>query len=242
MHKILVIAGSVLGVVLLLSSASFALAEGRGSGNENSKAKTEYGMGNQNSGGRVDASMMRDTRGADDNEDTDELDDPNDSDDSDDDFSAGDESDMEDEDKDEAEHHRSRVSAVVAHLHDIADHEDDHDGIGEDVRMVAQEQASSSEASVAAMHDLDSESFFKKLILGPNYKNIGHLRSSIVTTQNHIDRLERALASSTDAAVKTDLQAQIDTLEDVASSTQAFVQSHENVLSFLGWFFRLLNN
>lgn len=144
----------------------------------------------------------------------------------------------EEEDSDEAEHHRNQVADIVRALNSVAQRES---GIGEDVRVVARAQASSSEEAVHAIRTLKDESKFKKFILGPNYKSIGELRSTIVATQNHIDRLTQALTRVSDPAAKATVEAQITALEDVASSTQAFVSTHEDTFSLLGWLVRMMN-
>ena len=136
--------------------------------------------------------------------------------------------------------HRSDIANVVAHLRLLAEQNGTH-GIGQDLRLVAEAQASTSASTTEAMEHLNSEGFLKKLFFGPDYRNLGALRSTIVTTENNIDRLERALSSTTDATVKADLQLQIDALKAVAASTTVFVQAHANTFSLFGWFTHIFN-
>jgi hypothetical protein len=131
---------------------------------------------------------------------------------------------------------RSAVASFVQSLLSVANRDG---GIGPEVRLVAQEQASTSEKVKTDMDNLSGESKIKVFLFGPNYKNLGDLRSSIVTTQNNIDRLKKVQTKATSASVKADLEVQIKALEDVASSTEAFVEANESKLSILGWFVKI---
>jgi len=131
---------------------------------------------------------------------------------------------------------RSAVASFVQSLLSVANRDG---GIGPEVRLVAQEQASTSEKVKTDMDNLGGESKIKVFLFGPNYRNLGDLRSSIVTTQNNIDRLKKAQTKATSASVKADLEVQIKALEDVASSTEAFVEANESKLSILGWFVKI---
>lgn len=242
MKRNIYIASSVLGALALLSSASIAFAEGGGVGLSGT-VHTQINLGSGGTNAHVDTQTRTDT-GESDRGDVEEQ------------HSAvvsastthQEKQDVEENDgdtdndgSDADEQHGSVVASIVAHLHLIADRENER-GVGEEVRTVAKEEASSSVASTEAMHELNSEGFLKKLFLGPNYKNIGQLRSTISVTENHIERLQHVLANTTDAHVRADLIAQIAALQGLASSTEVYVQAHERVFSVFGWFFRLLSN
>ena len=138
----------------------------------------------------------------------------------------------------QGDENRSEVSAVVRSLLSIADRDG---GIGADVRLVAQEQASTTAQVKESMAEISADNGLKIFLFGPDYKNLGKLRSAIVTTENHIERLRMAQARTTSASVKADLEVQINVLEGTASSTQAFVDENEDQLSILGWFVRIFS-
>ncbi|KND47675.1 MAG: hypothetical protein AB201_01935 [Parcubacteria bacterium C7867-006] len=149
-----------------------------------------------------------------------------------DDNSSATSSDKREDNENLGDEHRSAVSTVVKNLLMVANRDG---GIGAEVRLVAQEQASTSAKVKTDIDELNSESKLKVFLLGPNYRNIGELRSTIVTTQNHIERLKKAEQKTASVSVKADLQAQIKALEGISSSTQAFVEANENKLSLFGW-------
>ena len=132
--------------------------------------------------------------------------------------------------------HRSAVANVVQNLLSLAERAG---GIGEEVRVVAQEQASTSVQSAEAMDTLDHESAVKVFFFGPDARSVGEIRSSLATTESGISRLTRAMDATSDASVKAELAAQIQVLEDEASSTETYLSAHEDVFSLFGWFTRL---
>jgi hypothetical protein len=134
--------------------------------------------------------------------------------------------------------HKSKVAVIVAGLLSDADRDQ---GIGEDVRAVAMEQASTSVKVKEDMDEIDSESSAKVFFFGTNFKNTGDLRSSIVTTKNHIARLKKAEDKATSTSVKADLALQIAALQATASTTESFVVQHEGKFSLFGWFVRIFS-
>lgn len=143
-----------------------------------------------------------------------------------------------DEDVNENSDDDDGVSASVQALLKVADRDDD---IGEEVRDIAHEYASSTKRSDEDKQNVEDRSALVTLLIGADYKNLGALRSEIATTQNAINRLTKARDRATDASVKAALTVQIQTLTASASSTEAYVKAHEDVFSIFGWFFKLFS-
>lgn len=144
-------------------------------------------------------------------------------------------------DKDEldGETHRSEVASFVKSLLNIADREG---GIGEEVRVIAQEQNDSASTSAETITKIKNRNGLKKILFGEDYKSLGQLRSEIVRTQNNIDQLKNLLASATNSTTKADLSAQIKVLEDLRAKEGVFVTAHENTFSLFGWFVKMFAN
>lgn len=149
---------------------------------------------------------------------------------------AGD--DLDDDKGGRGEEHRSIVADVVLSLKALADRDG---GIGEEVRKVAQEQASSSEHAAEAMAKVEARSVLLTFLFGADFKNLGTLRSELATTQNHIDQLTRAKAKAVSADVKAGIDAQISALQKANADASAFVEAHADTFSVFGWFTRLFN-
>lgn len=134
-----------------------------------------------------------------------------------------------------AAEHRSEVSKVVMDLKELAGRDFD---IGEEVGEVAKQQEDANEESTEAMEAVESRGGFRTFLFGTDYKNIGVLRSTLVTTEHSINRLEKAMERATVASVKVNLQTQIDALKATKEEAEAFIDEHEDQLSLLGWLFK----
>ncbi|MEK7156543.1 MAG: hypothetical protein AAB790_01925 [Patescibacteria group bacterium] len=240
MNRIGIAATTAIGLLLLLATASMALAK------EN-ESRDDRGGGSVSA--QVQVNLEARTRGDSDSDNStstkrNDVDDDQD-DDADDDVRAttsvtvsGDD-DFDDDDnggKGEGEKHRSAVADVVLSLRALADRDG---GIGDEVREVAREQASSSEHIAEAMAKVEARGALMTFLFGADFKNIGELRSELATTQNHIRQLTEARSGAVSADVKAGIDAQITALQKANADASAFVQAHEETFSIFGWFARL---
>ena len=143
----------------------------------------------------------------------------------------------EDTGREMSEQHRSRVASVVQDLTDLAGKDRN---IGEDVRAVAQEQEASKERATKAIEVVEARSGFKTFLIGTDYKNLGALRSEVVTAQNSVDRLTKAKERAVSEVVKADLDVQIKALQEARTNALHFIQANESKFSLFGWLVKLL--
>lgn len=134
--------------------------------------------------------------------------------------------------KEVAAEHRSDVSKIIQDLKDIAGRDFD---IGPEVSEVAKDQEASNEKAEKAMEAVENRGGFRTFLFGTDYKNIGVLRSTLVTTEHSINRLEKAMERATVASVKVNLQTQIDALKQAKEDVEEFIVDNEGKLSLLGW-------
>lgn len=167
------------------------------------------------------------TRGADDSDDF-----ASSSDDTED--SSGDSDD--DSDRGRGDDHRSEVARFVRVLLDAADRDG---GLGEEVRIIAREQASSSEKVVNALEEVEDRGKIRVFFFGPDYKNLGAIRSEMVQTKNRIEQLGRKIekASSTDATM---IRAEILQMEQERAELEKYVTEREDRFSLFGWFAKMI--
>lgn len=142
----------------------------------------------------------------------------------------------EDDDNKIGEEHRSEVANFVQSLLKVADR---NGGIGEKVRIVAREQASSSDKIVEAINTIEKRSNFKTFLIGTDYKNIGKIRSEIAQTKNRIDELNRDLSKLATSTDKTAIENEIKSLEASQTKVEDFMKKNESRFSLLGWFVKL---
>lgn len=128
---------------------------------------------------------------------------------------------------------RSAVANFVQSLKDVADRQPG--GIGEQVRVVAAEQQASAERTTKAMEQVQARSKIKTFLFGSDYKNLGALRSETVQTRNRLQQLKQTLTGMADGADKTEIQNQIQALEQEQTQIQNFIKVQESKISLFGW-------
>lgn len=134
--------------------------------------------------------------------------------------------------------HQSVISNLANELNRIADRDG---GIGKELKEVAKEQNDSKEKVAEAMDKVENRSGLKTFFLGTDYKNLGALRSEMVTTDNHINRLMRAKERAVNPATATDLDEQIAILQAEKIKIETFIKENESKFSIFGWFIKLFN-
>ncbi len=148
-------------------------------------------------------------------------------------------SDEKDNDSKIGDEHRSTVALFVKNLLSIADRES---RIGDEVKLIAQEQNDSSSISAEAITKVEGKGAFSTFFFGTDYKNLGIIRSELAKTSNRIDKLSKLVASISDnIVVKEELNLQIEALKNDQVRLYSFVNNNESKFSLLGWFVKLFN-
>lgn len=135
-----------------------------------------------------------------------------------------------------AESHRSTVATAVQNLLAVADREG---GIGQQVKVIAQQQNDAKDKTANEITAVESRSSIKTFFFGSDYKNLGALRSQMVQTRNQIDQLKRLADKADNEQDKTDLQTQIQTLEQEQTNINNFITTNESKFSLFGWAVKL---
>ncbi|MFA5022503.1 MAG: hypothetical protein WC508_05500 [Patescibacteria group bacterium] len=143
-----------------------------------------------------------------------------------------------DKGKEVSAEHRSKVAEIVQQLTAVVGQDKN---IGQEIRQIAQEQNTTTERMVTKIEKIETRGKLKTFLIGTDYKNIGALRSELVTTANHIDRLEKALERTDSEEIKTELNAQITALKEAQIKVESFIKTNENKFSLLGWLVKLFN-
>jgi len=135
--------------------------------------------------------------------------------------------------------HRSTVATFVQTLLNVADREQE--GIGEEVRVVAQQQNETKDEVADAIDKIQNRSKIKTFLIGTDYRNLGALRSEMVQTRNRLEQLSRLLENIQSEEDKTELQNQIQTLEQEQQKIEDFIKAQEGKFSLFGWLVKLFN-
>jgi len=138
-----------------------------------------------------------------------------------------------------AEEHKSAVADSVQSLLNVANRAGE--GIGQQIKIIAEEQNQSEETMVQAMEKVQTRSQIKTFFMGTDYKNLGVLRSEMVQTQNRLQQLNTEMEKIQNQADKTELQNQIQALTQEQEKIENFIKTEEGRFSLFGWFVKLFN-
>lgn len=137
-----------------------------------------------------------------------------------------------------AENHRSTVANFVQSLLAVADREG---GIGQQVRVIAQQQNDTKDKTAEEIKTVESRSKIKTFFFGSDFKNLGDLRSQMVQTRNQIAQLTRLADKAENDQDKTELQSQIQTLNKEQADIENFITQNESKFSLFGWAVKLFS-
>lgn len=136
-----------------------------------------------------------------------------------------------------AEQYRNRANNFVQNLLKIAERKD---GVGQQIRTIAQEQNQSEDKTIQAMKKIQTRSRIKTFLMGSDYKNLGILRSELIQTRNRLEQLKRLMANVESEDDKTELQNQVKALEQEQEKIENFIRDQEGKLSLFGWLVKWL--
>ena len=138
--------------------------------------------------------------------------------------------------QDNAEVHRSAVANFVQSLLSVADREG---GIGQEVKVIAQQQNDMKDRAADLIYAVENRNKVKTFFIGTSYRNVGELRSQMVQTRNQTEQLKRLMEKTTNDQDKTELQNQIQTMEQEQARINDFITQNENKFSLFGWAVKL---
>lgn len=141
-------------------------------------------------------------------------------------------------DKTISEQHKADITRVTEDIEKAAEKDSQ---IADEVKSVTQEEKDSSDIVKEKMDKIETRSKLKTFLIGSDYKNLGELRSELVTTDNRLERLTKTLDKTTSTTVKAELETKIKDLEAVKAKAESFVNENENKFSLFGWLMRLFN-
>lgn len=138
-----------------------------------------------------------------------------------------------------AAEHRSTVANFVQTL--LVKASSTTGGIGEEVRVIAQQQNDSESTTTRAIEKIQSRNKIKAFLIGSDYKNLGALRSEMVQTRNRLEQLNRLMENVQNEGEKTELQNQIQTLDQEQARIESFIKAQEGKFSLFGWLVKMFN-
>lgn len=146
----------------------------------------------------------------------------------------------EDQDSNSAmsEQRRSEVANAVQLMLQVADREG---GIGEQVRLIAQNQNKNQEEIENNLEQVENRGGVAKFLIGPNYGQINKAEKLLEQNRENISQLNEIKTQLTNEADVQIIANQIEVLEQANLQIENSLQNAEKGFSLFGWMFKLLS-
>lgn len=134
---------------------------------------------------------------------------------------------------------QEKMSEVAKGVEEILESRTFKEGIGDQVRQIAQAQKQSHEKIQEHIQKVDGRSDLMKAMIGPDYKSLKNIENLVEENQLRIEaltELKNQLVNSGDIAL---VQEMITALSEENVSLQDKINAENRVGSVFGWLFRL---
>lgn len=142
-----------------------------------------------------------------------------------------------------AQTHVQKVKEVVEGLEEVAVVEEGvgNEDVGQEISDVAENIEDIAEDNVEVIDEIESRPAWKTFLVGPDYKNLGQLRSSLVNVDNEIRKINKTMTRVEGAESDTALQERLGELNQERNRITEMIRENEESFSILGWVARLLS-
>lgn len=133
---------------------------------------------------------------------------------------------------------RSEVANAVQLMLQVADREG---GIGEQVRVIAQNQNKNQEEIENNLEEVENRGEVAKFLIGPNYGQIKNTEKLLEQNRLHISQLNEIKTQLTNEDDIEIIADQIEVLEQANVQIENALENEEKSFSLFGWMFKLLS-
>lgn len=137
-----------------------------------------------------------------------------------------------------SEQRRSEVANAVQLMLQVADREG---GIGEQVRLIAQNQNKNQEEIENNLEQVENRGGVAKFLIGPNYGQINKAEKLLEQNRENISQLNEIKTQLTNEADAQIIANQIEVLEQANVQIENSLKNAEKGFSLFGWMFKLLS-
>jgi len=137
-----------------------------------------------------------------------------------------------------AQNRRSEVANAVQEMLAVADRSE---GIGEQVRLVAQNQQKNFDEVEAGLEKVQNRNQFIRFILGPDYQEIKKAKNLLEQSRTRTEDLNQLKSQVTEKADQEVLDQQLQIMEQVREQVELRLDESQKGFSLLGWMFRLFS-
>ncbi|MCK5211875.1 hypothetical protein KAJ89_04190 [Candidatus Parcubacteria bacterium] len=133
---------------------------------------------------------------------------------------------------DKATQRRSKVANAVQEMLKVAER---NQGVGQQIRTIAQTQNQSQEQIEASMDRIKNRGQLKKFFFGPDYKNLNSVEDRLANHTEKLDELKDLAAQITNPADAVALLDQIEVMEQIGTELSGEVAVEKKGFSLFGW-------
>jgi len=135
-----------------------------------------------------------------------------------------------------AEQRKSQVANAVQEMLQVAER---NNGIGQQVRIIAQTQTQNQEKLEVSLKKVQSRGGFAKFFVGPNYGEINNAKKLLEQNREQIEQLNQIENQLVNQGEEQTLTEQIQTLEQANLEIENSLNVSQKSFSLFGWMFRL---
>lgn len=117
----------------------------------------------------------------------------------------------------------------------------ENEGIADKIKEIAKVQGESVDTANNSLEKAESRSSFAEFFIGPNYGELKTVKGEIERNQLRIRELQSLKIQLSNEGDQTELQNQINLLEQQNINLQNELDLNDGGFSLLGWFFKLIN-
>lgn len=134
---------------------------------------------------------------------------------------------------------KENMSGVAQKVEELLTTEDTQDGIGQQIRQIAQEQKLVQTQIESELGKIDGRKGLLKSILGPDYMALKNVQKQMEQNQLRIQQLEQLQNQLSNEGDMTKVQEAIQALTDQSIALQDRIDLESGSKSLLGWFLKL---
>lgn len=127
---------------------------------------------------------------------------------------------------------RSQVANAVSEMLKVADR---NAGIGEQVRVMAQNQENNQEKIEAKLEKIQNRNKLVRFIFGPDNQEIKNARKLLQDNKDELTRLENVRSQLINVVDQEQVQEQIEKIKEASNQIEQDLNKSEKVFSLFGW-------
>jgi len=139
--------------------------------------------------------------------------------------------------------HVSKVKNTALEIKKIAKTEKEVGNVevGDEIIKSVDEISYTSVDNINSLEEVANRPAWKSFLLGPDYKNLGQIRSNLVKTENQIKNIEKTMEKNMGEDESNALRARLGELEEERLTIFNYIDERDDGFSLFGWLAKLLS-